>query len=320
MESTSRKMFMRRPFAFVTLLVIATVGLLLWKLQTQDLALAKTIQMTFQSPTDAGAALATAAEARDQATLAKILGPDANALLITGDPQVDEPALNAFIVKYQQMNRWVNMGDGSRVLYIGADNFSFPVPLAQNSSGQWYFDVVAGAQEIRARDVGRNEFLAIDACAAVANAEEVYFVTAGSFSVFAQRIISSPGKQDGLYWPVSETQAASPLGSITEFPASSLASSLQQEPLVLDGYSLRILTAQGDEAPGGAESYAVNGKMTGGFAVLATPVKYGETGIMTFMTGDDGIVYERNLGPDTTTIAASIKVFNPTDDWSPVEF
>ena len=216
------------------------------------------------------------------------------------------------------MNRWVDMTDGSRVLYIGADNFAFPVPLTKNSSGRWYFDAVAGAEEIRARDIGRNELLTIDACSELADAQQMYLAVSAS-AAFAQRIISSPGKQDGLYWPASDKQNESPLASLSGLPNSSLASFSPDQPLVIDGYTLRILTAQGDDAPGGPMSYIVNGKMTGGFAILATPVEYAETGIMTFMTGVNGVVYERDLGPDTAKVAASIQEFDPTGDWSPVE-
>lgn len=276
-------------------------------------------QITFQSPAEAGAALAKATKAHDLTALLQILGVDTKALLTTGDKPADDAAMDAFASKYDKMNRWVDMTDGSRVLYIGPDNFAFPVPLAQNSSGQWYFDAVAGAQEVRARDIGRNELLAIDACAALANAEDVYFESVGVSAGYAQRIISTSGKQDGLYWPALEGQISSPLANLSEFPKSSLASLSSNAPLVIDGYELRILTAQGDDAPGGAKSYIVNGRMTGGFAILATPVQYAETGIMTFMTGSDGIVYERDLGPDTAKIAASIQEYNPDEDWAPVE-
>src|SRR5215472_11052893 len=130
------------------------------------------------------------------------------------------------------MNRWVEMSDGSRVLYIGADNFAFPVPLAKNASAQWYFDGVAGAEEVRARDIGRNELLAIDACAALANAEEAYFVNSGDSPEYARRIVSTAGNHDGLYWPVSERYASSPLGRLEEFPKASLVSYTPNEPLV----------------------------------------------------------------------------------------
>jgi Protein of unknown function (DUF2950) len=276
-------------------------------------------QATFESQAEAGAALANAARNVNGAEVDKILGASTRFLLSTGDRQADQTALQAFATKYDKMNRWVDMTDGSALLYIGVDNFAFPVPLAKNASGEWYFDAVAGAEEVRAREIGRNELLAIDACSALADAQEAYFAKAGDSGAYAQRIISSSGKQDGLYWPASEKENSSPLANLSEILGSSLTSLTPDQPLVIDGYSLRILTAQGNEAPGGAKSHVVNGKMTGGFAILATPVKYGETGILTFMTGRDGVVYERDLGPDTATIAAHIQEFNPTVDWSPVE-
>lgn len=276
-------------------------------------------QITFPSPADAATALANAAKTGDQNALTPVLGSDAKALITSGDTESDKAAMADFASKYQQMNRWVDMTDGSRVLYIGADNFAFPVPLAKNSSGQWYFDGVAGAQEIRAREIGRNELLTIDACTALANAQELYFASGGDSPEYAQRIVSTPGKQDGLYWPASQAQSTSPVGHLSKFPKASLASYSSDQPFVMDGYTLRILTAQGDDAQGGAMNYLVNGKMTGGFAILATPIKYAETGIMTFMISREGIVYERDFGPDTATIAASLQQYNPDENWSELD-
>jgi hypothetical protein len=293
--------------------------MLVVKLKAKNSAFAHNTQTTFSSPADAGAALANAANDDDKSALMGILGIETKTLLTTGDTEADNKAMKTFASKFQKMNRWVDMTDGSRVLYVGADNFAFPVPLAKNSSGRWYFDGIAGAEEVRARDIGRNELLAIDACAAIANAQDIYFARSGSSQEYAQRILSSPGKQDGLYWSASENDEPSPLGFLSEFPKASLASLSGDQPLVIDGYTVRTLTAQGDDAPGGAMSYIVDGKMAGGFAILATPVKYAETGVMTFMTGSDGIVYERDFGPDTVKVASSINEFNPTDDWSPVE-
>jgi hypothetical protein len=295
------------------------VVLVVGRLETKKSARAHGDQLIFQSPDQAGDALAKAAQSGDEDRLGKILGVDPKILLTTRDGQAEKPAMEAFASKYEKMNRWVAMTDGSRVLYIGADNFAFPVPLAKNAEGRWYFDAVAGAQEVRARDIGRNELLTIDTCYALADAQVVYHTNGGDSGEYAQHIISSEGKQDGLYWPASEQHGASPLASLSELPRSSVPSLSADQPLVIDGYSLRILTAQGEDAPGGAASYIVNGKMTGGFAILATPVAYADTGIMTFLIGSDGLVYERDLGPDTTKIAALIQEFNPTDDWSPVE-
>jgi Protein of unknown function (DUF2950) len=319
MESNANNTSKKWKQVVVGVLALAIFGILVLNLKTVITAKAGDAQITFRSPAEAGAALAEAAKSGDEAALAKILSVDTKALLTTADKDADKAAVEAFAKKYEKMNRWVDMTDGSRVLYIGADNFAFPVPLAKNPSGRWYFDGVAGAEEVRSRNIGRNELLTIDACSAITNAQEIYYATAGSPPEFAQKFISTSGKQDGLYWPTSENQVSSPLASLSEFPKSSLASLSPGQALVIDGYSLRILNAQGEDAPGGARSYVVDGKMTGGFAILATPVKYAETGIMTFMTSRDGVVYEQDLGPDTAKIAASIQEFNPTDDWTPVE-
>jgi hypothetical protein len=300
-------------------LALAAFALTVVQLTTRNSVLADDTEMTFPSSAEAGAALAKAAKSGNETAVAAILGLDTKVLLSTGDKEADKAALEAFASKYEKMNRWVDMTDGSRVLYIGADNFAFPVPLAKNASRQWYFDAVAGAEEIRARDIGRNELLTIDACSALASAQEVYFAAGRNSAEFAQRVISTSGEQDGLYWAASENQVSSPLASLGEFAGPSFATLSPDGPLVIDGYALRILTAQGDDAPGGAQSYIVNGRMTGGFAILATPVKYAETGIMTFMVGRDGVVYERDLGPDTAKLAVSIQEYNPTDDWSEVE-
>ncbi len=306
--------------ALAGILVLAGLGFTVRAVDTGKLAFASdaATQMRFESPTEAATALAQATKDTDETALTKVLGDDANALITSGNSESDKTAMQQFFSKYQQMNRWVDMSDGSRVLYIGADNFAFPVPLARNTSGSWYFDAVAGAQEIRAREIGRNELLTIDALAALANAEQFYSANTDS-GEYAQRIISTPGKQDGLYWPVSDSLGASPLAQLEEFPNSSLTSLSPDQPFVIDGYTLRVLTAQGDDAPGGAQNYIVNGRMTGGFAILATPVKYGETGIMSFMIGREGFVYEQDLGPDTAKTATSIQQYNPRDNWSPID-
>ncbi len=319
MQASKNRTHMWKRFAAIALLVVLGFGLGVTDAATEAFAAEKTTQITFDTPASAGAALVEAAKDDDEMALSGMLGLDTKTMLSTGDKEQDNAELQQFAVKYDQMNRWVEMSDGSRVLYIGADNFAFPVPLAQDSSGRWYFDGIAGAEEVRARNIGGNELLAIDACNALTYAQQMYFAGRGHLTEYAQRIVSSQGKQDGLYWPVSAKQAASPLAVVQEFPKSSVGSLAAGEPFVLDGYTFRILTAQGNDAPGGARKYVVNGKMTNGFAILATPMKYAETGIMTFMVGPHGMVYERDFGPDTTKMAASIQEFNPTEEWSPVE-
>jgi hypothetical protein len=274
-------------------------------------------EITFASPEAAGAALSQAMSSGDLGELTKVIGNDATALVTTNNAVSNQSAMHRFFTKYQQMNRWVAMSDGSQVLYIGADNFAFPVPLAKNAAGAWYFDAVAGAQEIRARDIGRNELLAIDALGSIAAAQEIYREYNPSHA-FAQRIVSTTGKQDGLYWP-ADARGISPIGYVNEFSAASLDAASAGEPFVADGYQIRILTAQSAVAHGGAKDYVVDGKMTGGFALIATPVKYGETGIMSFIVDRSGRIREADLGPDTVKLAAAITAYSPDNKWSRIQ-
>jgi len=279
-------------------------------------------QATFATPAEAGVALQAAAQADDEGALTRILGPQSKAILSSGDAAEDNAARRSFVNKYDQMHRWVTMTDGSEVLYIGADNYPFPIPLILDTSSKWYFNTTAGEDEILARRIGKNELLAIDAISAMGNAQDLYFhgphdgKPAGQY---AQKILSSPGNQDGLYWKVSAGQPSSPLGRLNDFAKDVIVSTPLGAPPIFDGYFFRILTAQGDQAKGGAMSYIVDGKMTGGFAILATPVIYGDSGVMTFILGPEGIVYQKDLGENTAETAASVRRFNPGEGWSPVE-
>jgi hypothetical protein len=278
-------------------------------------------QTTFATPEAAGQALQTASKAKDEASLSRILGPNSKAILSSGDPAEDAAALDSFVANYERMNRWVTMTDGNRVLYIGAENYPFPIPLTVNSSSKWYFNTKAGEEEILARRIGRNELLAMDACSAIANAEEIYFKQAHAANPahhYTAILISGPGKQDGLYWDVPQGTDSSPLGKLADFAKDAISSS-SSESKVFDGYSFRVLTAQGNQAMGGAKSYIVNGKMTGGFAIVATPIKYQDSGIMTFILSREGVVYERDLGAKTTEVASAIQEYNPTKEWEPAQ-
>ena len=279
-------------------------------------------QAAFATPAEAGQALREAAQTDDEGALAHVLGPDSKAILSSGDAAEDKAALASFVAKYDRMHRWVTMTDGSQVLYIGADNYPYPIPLAQDSSSKWYFDTPAGEEEILARRIGKNELLAMDAISAMGKSQDLYFQGAhdgNPAGQYAQKILSSTGKQDGLYWQVPADQPSSPLGRLNDFAKDIIASTAPGAQPVFDGYSYRILTAQGDQANGGAKSYIVDGKMTGGFAILATPVKYRESGVMTLLLSREGVVYQKDLGEKTTEIAASIKDYNPTQGWTPTE-
>ena len=276
--------------------------------EVQSVAAAETqAQLTFATPEEASQALQAAAAADDENALAQILGPESKAILSSGDVEEDKAAIASFVKKYDRMNRWVTMTDGSRVLYIGADNYPYPIPLAQNASSKWYFNTEAGKDEILARRIGKNELLAIDAISAMAQAEEHYYKhhhDGDKTHQYAQLILSSPGKQDGLYWEVANDVVTS-----TQPGAAP----------IFDGYSFRVLTAQGDDAKGGAKNYLANGKMTGGFAILASPVTYGDSGIMTFIVSREGVVYQKDLGAAATAQVSSINSYNPTDGWTQAE-
>ena len=256
-------------------------------------------QKSFGTPQQAGQALRAASQSHDEAALTAILGSRSKAILSSGDPVEDQEALDTFVSQYDRMNRWVTMTDGSQVLYIGSTNYPFPIPLTQTSSAAWQFDTKAGEDEILARRIGGNELLAIDACYALADAEKHYFKGAHQYT---EKLISTSGKQDGLYWPAAGKQAVSPLGSIREFDQDSMDAAYAGKPAVFDGYVFRILATSAS-----------------GFTVIASPVSYGDSGIMTFLLGKDGMVHQKDLGPDTSKEAASMDSYNPNQGWTPAE-
>jgi Protein of unknown function (DUF2950) len=280
----------------------------------------KAVQKTFASPDEAGAAFLEAAKSGDQSALLAIFGPDAKDVLFTGDPVKDKDALQDFVAAYNQMHRWREIKVGGEMLYIGADNYPFPIPLGQESPGQWTFDTAAGKDEILARRIGKDELTAIDACSAISDAERLYFTQThdgDKVKQYAQRFVADEGKQNGLYWSVPEGQPPSPLGSLGDFAKAAGYTNAGDKPQAFAGYLFRILTRQGDKAPGGAQDFIVNGKMTDGFAILAYPAEYRNSGIMTFVIGKDGIVYQKDLGEKTTDVASALADYNPGDGWTP---
>jgi hypothetical protein len=279
-----------------------------------------TTQQTFASPDEAGAALLDAARSGDPVALSGIFGPHGAAVLLSGDAVKDKDTLQDFVAAYTQMHRWREIKAGGEMLSVGADNFLFPIPLGQNPQGQWQFDTAAGKDEILARRIGRDELTAIVACEAVATAEDQYFHQThdgDSVHQYAQKFVSDEGQQNGLYWPVAAGQAPSPLEEVRDFARAAGYASAGTQPQPFNGYYFRILTQQGTQAKGGAKNYIVNDKMTGGFAILAYPVEYRNSGIMSFIVGPDGVVYQKDLGAATTTAAQALADYNPADGWSP---
>lgn len=276
----------------------------------------------FASPDDAGNALLQAAKSGDQNALLAVFGADSKEVLSSGDPVQDKSLVEQFVAAYAEMHRWRKLADGSQLLLVGADNFAFPIPLKKNSSGQWFFDTVAGRDEILARRIGRNELAVIDICGALADAQAEYFTLRhddGSTNQYALKFISDTGKKNGLYWESAEGQPRSPLGPMVAFATDEGYNAKQNSHAPFHGYYFHMLNKQGSHAPGGAKDYVVDGKMTGGFAFVAYPAEYRNSGVMTFIMNQDGMLLQKDLGKSTAEIADAMTEFDPDSSWSPVE-
>ena len=274
----------------------------------------------FASPDAAGKALVEAAKSQNQDTILAIFGPGSKDLMYSGDAVEDKVSFEGFVQDYNTMNRWRKLPDGSETLLVGADNQAFPIPLKKNASGQWYFDTAAGKEEILARRIGRDEIAAIDVCAALADAQVEYFAQKhDGVKQYAQKFISDPGKQNGLYWESAEGQPRSPVGPLVAFATEEGYSIKAGAHQAFHGYYFHRLDKQGPDAKGGAKDYIVNGKMTGGFAYVAYPAIYNDTGVMTFIIDQDRVVYQKDLGKDTVDLAKAMTEFNPDKSWTALQ-
>ena len=276
----------------------------------------------FASPAEAGTALLGAAKSGGQEPLLAIFGPESKDIIFSGDAVQDKMVLDKFVAAYGVMHRWRKIAGGGEVLLIGADNFAFPIPLKKNAGGQWYFDAAAGKDEILSRRIGRNELEVIDVCREMAQAQADYFSQprdGGSTKQFAPRFISEAGKRNGLYWESPEGQPKSPLGPLVAFATTEGYSANPNAHTPFHGYYFHMLTRQGSHAPGGAKAYMVDGKMVGGFAFVAYPAEYGNSGVMTFLINQDGVLLQKDLGNTTTETATAMTAFDPDTDWSRVE-
>jgi hypothetical protein len=274
-------------------------------------------QQPFGSADDAVAALVSAAKTGDAKAIQAVLGPDGKAIASSGDPVADANMREKFVAAYDAKHSLELEGNGTQTLIIGEDNWPFPIPLV-NNAGQWQFDTKQGLDEILSRRIGRNELAAIQVARAYVQAQNEYAALdpAGlGRGVYAQRIVSRPGKKDGLYWPDAEGEPQSPLGDLAA-KASTEGYKAGEKPIPFHGYYYRILTRQGADAPGGAYDYLVKGKLKGGFALIAVPAEYGNSGIMTFMVNQDGTVLQKDLGPNTMKLAAKIEAFVPDQGWT----
>jgi hypothetical protein len=273
-----------------------------------------TAQQAFKTMEEAADALVSAAKSGDRKAVLTVLGRDGADIVSSGDPIADASARNHVIEAYEAKHQVVMEGPDRAVLIIGRDDWPFPIPLVRKDS-TWRFDTAAGREEILYRRIGRNELSAIETCLAYVDAQQEYAERGvASNGVYAQRIVSQPGKKDGLYWPAQSSEDESPLG---ELAASAAAEGYRvgQQRAPYHGYYYKVLTRQGPSASGGALDYVVRGRMIGGFALVAYPAEYRNSGVMTFLVNHQGNVYEKDLGPNTARIAAGITAFNPDTTW-----
>ncbi|MBR0672601.1 DUF2950 domain-containing protein, partial [Neoroseomonas soli] len=275
----------------------------------------------YRTPEEGFAALANAARRADPNLLAVVMGDAGVRLLRSGDRVADAAALRRFAAAYDEKREILRPSPARATIQVGEDGWPLPIPMVQ-TAGAWRFDARAGAQEIANRRIGHNELDTIETLRAIVDAQADYARTAGrqgALQAYARRFFSSPGQRDGLYWPTREGEAESPLGPfMAAASAGGYARTPSDRPQPYHGYFFRILESQGPAALGGAVDYVVNGRMIGGFAVIATPARYGASGIKTFIVSHHGAVYEQDLGPDTAREAAAITSFDPDEGWTRV--
>ncbi len=278
-------------------------------------------QKTFPTPRAAMGALIAAVKARASDQIVAIVGPELEAFNATRDKSQDEIDRLLFLDAARTLKLEKEGDDPNTVVaYLGASEWPFPAPLVKTSTG-WKFDGKAGLQEIQDRQIGRNELGAIAACQAYVDVQLEYFSQdrqGEGYLQFAQKINSTPGKFDGLYWSDANGEDVSPIG-----PFAAQAAWAETDPsgerVPLSGYYFKILTAQGDAAAGGARSYLENGRMITGFALVAWPAEYRVTGVSTFLVNQLGVVYQKDLGPETAQVASALNQFNPDTTWAKVE-
>jgi hypothetical protein len=278
-------------------------------------------QKTFSSPEEGVKALMEATKKNDTKAMLAILGPEAKSLIESGDQVSDRAAGERFVKSYEESNKLVKSGDTKAVLEVGKDAWPFPIPLVKESAG-WRFDTQEGKEEIINRRIGRNELDVIQVSLAFVDAEREYYQRdpdGDKLLQYAQKFISTKGKRDGLYWETKSGEQPSPLGPLVARARGEGYKGAAGKPIPYHGYYYKILTGQGKDAPGGAYDYLVKGKMMGGFGMVAYPAQYGTSGIMTFIVNHDGVVYQKDLGAKTASVAQAMTKFNPDKTWTAVK-
>jgi hypothetical protein len=273
----------------------------------------------FATPGEAAETLVEAVRDGDRPALQRMLGPDYRAIMSTGNESVDQARVQDFLEAYDLKHYLESSADGNAVyLTVGEDDFPLPIPLERQWIGTWAFNFAQAKDEIINRRIGRNELDTMQTCLAIVDAQKEYAAMdaeklGGRY--YAQKFMSDPGKKNGLYWETKEGEAPSPMGAAIVKAEEEGYTYKAGQLNAYHGYYYRILKAQGQAAPGGKQQYVVDGKMMRGFAVIAWPAEYGNTGITTFMVSEPGVVYSKDLGKETETLAAAVTVFDPDDSW-----
>jgi Protein of unknown function (DUF2950) len=279
-------------------------------------------QPLFASDDEAVSAMLTAVKAQDHDQVHLLLGP-AWKELVSGDKVQDANAFNEFVQRAAERTRLQKQDDSTSILYVGNDDWPFPIPIVKTPDGKWFFDTEAGKTEILARRIGENELDTIDVCREYVEAQRDYAGEDRDGSdvlKFAQRIMSTPGKMDGLYWSATDGQEQSPFGRLFAAAATQGYQQTTGHPRQpYHGYHFRVLKRQGSAAPGGKYDYVINGNMIAGFALVAFPVDYESSGIMTFIVSQRGKVYQKDLGPNTVELARQMTEYNPDSSWTLVK-
>jgi len=311
---------------FIGKCVKSTVAAIVMIVAFTAMSLAATVaqQKSFSSAEEAVKAAIAAARSNNDKELLAIFGAQAREVLFSGDPVADKQRREQFLAAYDERNRLATEGENT-ILIVGKQDWPLPIPIVKKSNG-WVFDAEKGKEEILNRRIGENELNTIQSMLAIVDAQREYAIKdRDALLEYAQKFVSDPGQKNGLYWDAKAGEPQSPLGPIMmraraegyqRTPGKPPTSST---PAPYHGYYYRILTAQGKDAPGGAYSYLVKGKMIGGFAVVAYPAEYGNSGVMTFIVNHDGNVFEKDLGKNTASLAKSMKAYNPDKTWTEVK-
>ena len=310
-------MSLRRLARYASFALAMTAIALTFSIAARAAAVPQAGQQMFKSAQAAADALVAALKSDDSAALATILGVKSKGALSSGDAVADHNDVAGFIRSYDEMHRFANGPDGKYYLLVGAQNWPMPFPLATKGS-QWFFDTLYGEHELRYRRIGRDEIAAINVIGEVVKAQDDYYNQThdGRTHVYAAKLISDAGKQNGLYWKAAAGATPSPIGPLVAAASQEgYRAAGKDHPQEYYGYLYKLLTAQGPSAPGGAKDYLQDGKLSGGFAILAYPAKYGQSGVATFIAGPDGTLYEKDFGPKTEALASAITQFDPDKSW-----